>query len=98
MALESPQPGPRWATVQALPAQRAWLRIPGTFRLKGKNGRLCFTWSWAVWSVVGAGSHTLLPVGYSKDSNGNTAEGKRRGLLGSWVGMPRPFLFLSGPL
>lgn len=51
-----------------------------------------------VWSVVGAGSDTLLLVGYSKNSNGNIAEGKRRGLLGSWVEMPLPFLFLSGPL
>lgn len=53
-------------------------------------GRVC--------SVVGAGSDTLLPVGYSKNSSGNIAEGKRRGLLGSWVGLPHPFLFLSGPL
>lgn len=98
MALESPQPGPRWATVLALPAQRAWLRIPGTFQLEGDERASVFYLELGRVECGGGGSHTLLPVGYSKNSNGNTAEGKRRGLLGSWVGMPRPFLFLSGPL
>lgn len=66
------------------------------------NGLLCFTWSQAAWGagecVWGAGRDTLLPVDCSKNSSGNIAEGKRRGLLGSWVGMTGPFLFLSGPL
>jgi len=65
---------------------------------KGMNELQCFTWSLAACSVVGAGRATLLPVDCSKNSSGNMAEGKRRGLLGSWVGMTPLFLFLSGPL
>lgn len=81
------------------------LHIPGTFWLEGNEWAAVFYLELGrvlsvvgVWGCGGAGRDTLLPVDCSKNSSGNIAEGKRRGLLGSWVGASRPFLFLSGLL
>lgn len=85
--------------VHGLSSQQACLHILGTFWLEGNEWAAVFYLEpGSVGSVSGAGRDTLLPVDCSKNSSGNIAEGKRRGLLGSWVGLTGPFLFLSGPL
>lgn len=84
---------------RGLSSQHSCLHIPGTFWLEGNEWAAVFYLEpGRVRSVAGAGRDTLLPVDCSKNSSGNIAEGKRRGLLGSWVRATHPFLFLSGLL